>query len=112
MVNKDIFQVVIQTSSSSQGGCTHPHPAGSRGKSMEHVTHVGLLWVRYGSGTYLSTNVPLTTTQLPGQDLTVREPGKCTPLYVQRTEGVVENGERTVNSSDLLHFSVNSSILL
>lgn len=61
---------------------------------MEDVTHVRLLWPRRRSGTYISTNIPWTRTQIPGQNLSVREPRKSTSLYVQRTEGIVENGEK------------------
>lgn len=51
---------------------------------MEGVTHVLLLWARHGRGTYHYTGIPLTRTQLLGQNLTVRETGKHMPLDTQK----------------------------
>ena len=83
-----LLRVVIQTLSSSQHCRTYPHHNG--GKSVMAVPQAGFLPVSNGSGTHLSVNILLTRTQLHGQNLTMREPGKHILLYAQKKRRLVE----------------------
>lgn len=79
---------------------------------MESVTLARILWARHASGTHLPANIPLIRTQLHYQNLIVKEPGKCTPLYAQKKKDIIEKEGRTVKSCDLPSLSLNSLTVL
>lgn len=60
---------------------------------MKGITHARFLWAKHGSDNHLSANIPLIRTQLHGQNLTVKVPGKRTLLLAQEKEDMTETGE-------------------